>query len=298
MDGRRNFSPDPDAEPRWYPDDRGYDERGRDDRRDERLDDRRDDRSRDDRAYGDDRGYTPTRYADDREYDDGYRVPEPRGAARGYGDPLAYGDSPSGQFSPPLPPPPAAPGAGPESVDLAAESVSRSRRSEAIDRSALQRPVSGGAPGAPSAQLPPPPPPPPVTVPTAPQAGFAQQHAFAAPTTLTAAVPSPSPAAEPGGAVYRSKRPGLAVALVVLTVVFELPVLRLFLTAVTADKIEAAGTLASIFMILGLPMFALGLYGLIGGAAASAPGVRAWSRTPLAYLPIAVLLFLAAALST
>ncbi len=293
MDGRRNFSPDPDAEPRWYPDDRGYDERGRDDRRDERLDDRRDDRSRDDRPYGDDRGYTPTRYADDREYDDGYRVPEPRGAARGYGDPLAYGDSPSGQFSSPLPPPP-----GPE-IDVAAESVSRSRRSEAIDRSALQRPVSGGAPGAPQAQLPPsPPPPPPVTVPTAPQPGFGQQHAFAAPTTLTAAVPPPSAAAEPGGAVYRSKRPGLAVALVVLTVVFELPVLRLFLTAVTADKIEAAGTLASIFMILGLPMFALGLYGLIGGAAASAPGVRAWSRTPLAYLPIAVLLFLAAALST
>ncbi|GAA3187211.1 hypothetical protein [Dactylosporangium siamense] len=291
MDGRRNFSPDPDAEPRWYPDDRGYDERGRDDRRDERLDDRRDDRrderSRDDRAYGDDRGYTPTRYADDREYDDGYRVPEPRGAARGYGDPLPYGDSPSGQFSAPLP-------AGPESVD--AESVSRSRRSEAIDRSALQRPVSGGAPSAPAAQLPPPQ----VTVPTGPpaQAGFGPQNAFAAPTTLTAAVPPPPAAAEPGGAVYRSKRPGLAVALVLLTVVFEVPVLRLFLTAMTADKIEAAGTLASIFMILGLPMFALGLYGLIGGAAASAPGVRAWSRTPLAYLPIAVLLFIAAALST
>ncbi|WP_327005802.1 hypothetical protein OHA72_64540 [Dactylosporangium sp. NBC_01737] len=140
-----------------------------------------------------------------------------------------------------------------------------------------------------------------MTVPTAPQSGFGggQQNAFAAPTTLTAAVPQPSAAAaEPGGAVYRSKRPGLAVALVVLTIVFELPVLRLFLTAVTADKIEAAGTLASIFMILGLPMFALGLYGLIGGAAASAPGVRAWSRTPLAYLPIAVVLFVAAALST
>lgn len=298
MDGRRNFSPDPDAEPRWYPDDRGYDERGRDDRRDERLDDRRDDRPRDERpreerprderGYGDDRGYTPTRYADDRDrdYDDGYRVPEPRGAARGYGDPVAYGDSPSGQFSAPL-----TAGSAPEIVDV--ESVSRSRRSEAIERGALQRPVSGGAPSSPAAPLPPP-----VTVPTAPQAAFGQQHSFAAPTTLTAAVPPPVAAAEPGGAVYRSKRPGLAIALVLLTVVFEVPVLRLFLTAMTADKIEAAGTLASIFMILGLPMFALGLYGLIGGAAASAPGARAWLRTPLAYLPIAVLLFIAAALST
>ncbi|MEV0126973.1 hypothetical protein AB0H83_00680 [Dactylosporangium sp. NPDC050688] len=291
MDGRRNYSPDPDAEPRWYPDDRGYDDRGRDDRRDDRLDER---------GYAEERGYTPTRYAEDRDYDDGYRVPEPRSAARSYGDPLAYGDSPSGVFSAPLP---AGPGAGPELVD-AAESVSRSRRSEAIDRSALQRPVSGGAPGAPVA-----PPPPAVTVPTPPPPSFGQpsqpsqpshQNAFAAPTALTAAVPPPpaAAAAEPGGAVYRSKRPGLAVVLVVLTVVFELPVLRLFLTAVTADKIEAAGTLASIFMILGLPMFALGLYGLIGGAAASAPGVRAWSRTPLAYLPIAVVLFVAAALST
>lgn len=308
MDGRRNFSPDPDADPRWYPDDRGYDERGRDDRRDDRLDDRidgrldgrlddrRDDRSRDDRGYGDDRGYTPTRYADDREYDDGYRVPEPRGAARGYGaDPLAYGDSPSGQFSGPLAAPP---GVGAEIADPAVESVSRSRRSEAIDRSALQRPVSGGAPSAPAASLPPSAVPPPVTVPTVPQGGFGQPHSFAAPTALTAAVPPPSAGPEPGGAVYRSKRPGLAVALVLLTVVFEVPVLRLFLAAMTADEPQAAGTLASIFMILGLPMFALGLYGLIGGAAAAAPGARAWLRTPLAYLPIGVLLFVAAALST
>ncbi|MEV0561290.1 hypothetical protein [Dactylosporangium sp. NPDC050588] len=300
MDGRRNYSPDPDAEPRWYPDDRGYDEPGRGERRD----DRRDDRSRDDRGYGDDRGYTPTRYADEREYDDGYRVPEPRSASRGYGgDPLPYGDSPSGQFSAPLP-------SAPEHPD-AAESVSRSRRSEAIDRSALQRPVSGGAPSAPVSALSSPV----VTVPTvpappaAPQGGYgqqaqqSQQDAFAAPTTLTAAIPPPSAApaaaaAEPGGAVYRSKRPGLAVVLVLLTIVFEVPVLRLFLTAMTADKIEATGTLASIFMILGLPMFALGLYGLIGGAAAAASGARAWLRTPLAYLPIAVLLFIAAALST
>ena len=349
MDGRRNFPPDPDAEPRWYPDDRGYDDRGRDERRDDRARDERGREGRpvDDRGYGDDdRGYTPTRYADERDYGDAYRVPEPRTiSGRGYspdapayGDSPSgvYGDSPSGQFSAPARPgepgsgfarpgepgsgfarpgEPGEPGSGfgVDSGEFTGESVSRSRRSEAIDRSALQRPVSG-APTQPTLPAPASAPPGPGGLGGGPgglgggPGGLGggpggmpggpggAPNSFSAPTTLTAAIPAPS--AEPGGAVYRSKRPGLATALVVLTIVFELPVLRLFFTAATAGKIEAAGTLASIFMLLGLPMFALGLYGLIGGAAAAGPGGRAWLRTPLAYLPVALLLFIAAALST
>lgn len=125
-------------------------------------------------------------------------------------------------------------------------------------------------------------------------------HAFAGPTALTAAVPAPrqyGAGPEVGGAVYQSKRPGLAVALVVLTVLFEVPVLRLFIQAMTASDVPAGATLAGTFMIPALPMFSLGLYGLIGGAAAAAPGVRAWLRTPLAYLPVALLLFVAAGLA-
>jgi hypothetical protein len=124
-------------------------------------------------------------------------------------------------------------------------------------------------------------------------------NAFAAPTALTAAVPAPQQygGGDQGGAVYHSKRPGLAVVLILLAVLFEVPVLRLFLSAMTAKEISAGGTLAGIFMIPALPMFALGLYGLIGGAAAAAPGVRAWLRTPLAYLPVALLLFVAAGLA-
>lgn len=111
------------------------------------------------------------------------------------------------------------------------------------------------------------------------------------PTQMTSQVPSST------GSVYHGKRPGLAILLVVLTVIFELPVLRIFFASVLVSHVNAAGTFSSIFMLLGLPMFALGLYGLIGGAAAAATGARAWLRVPLAYLPVALMLFLAAALA-
>ncbi|WP_433057423.1 hypothetical protein [Dactylosporangium sp. CS-033363] len=366
MDGRRNFPPDPDADSRWYPDGRGYDDRGYDDRAPSDRGRRRDDADRgygdDDRTYGEadrdrdraygeadrdraygeadrdraygeaDRGYTPTRYADEREYDDpGYRVPEPRAASgpsgpSGQSGPSGpartYGDTPSGQF-----PPSALPSrAAGDSGEFSGEYTSRSRRSEAIDRGALQRPVSGGAApnGLAGAQIPglttsgspiqglptitPSGTGPLGAIPTAPVSaapGSGAPHgagssAFAAPTALTAAVPAPQPqqyGGDPGGAVYRSKRPGLAVALVLVTVLFEIPVLRLFIDAMTADQIPAGGTLAGIFMIPALPMFSLGLYGLIGGAAAAAPGIRPWLRAPLCYLPVALLLFMAAGMA-
>jgi hypothetical protein len=104
----------------------------------------------------------------------------------------------------------------------------------------------------------------------------------------------------PGAApsVYLSKRPGLAALLVVLAVAAEIPAFRAFASSALADRIDVGGTFASTFMVLALPLFAMGMYGLIAGAS-TAPGVgaRGWLRTPLAYLPIALLLFLAAALA-
>ena len=362
MDGRRNFSQDPDGEARWYPEERGYDDRGYDERgRDDRP---RDDRGRDEqRGYGvDDRPYRPTRYADERDDAEPYRVPEPRGGGQeprggaqelrgggqeprgsgqgyateppGYDDPsgvygspavsggynngpAGYGDGPSGVFSPGAL---GRPGDGGEPADLSGEFGARTRRSEAIDRSALQRPAALGAAGP--------------TVPAAPMSGAAAfpaggaatfptsgaaafptsgmpggpvsgaplsggptgapPSAFMAPTALTATVPTAQPTVS--GGVYQGKRPGLVTALAVVAVIFEIPVLRLFFTAVTADTPQAGATLAGMFMIPAVPMFAMGLYGLIGGAA-TAPGGRAWLRTPLAYLPVALLLFIAAGLA-
>jgi hypothetical protein len=99
-----------------------------------------------------------------------------------------------------------------------------------------------------------------------------------------------------GDGVYRSRRPALAAVLAVLTVVFEIPAIRVLLTAFSHISIN--GTVAGTFLVLALPMFSLGLYALAGGAAAApGQGVRAWLRTPLAYLPLALILFVAAAVA-
>jgi hypothetical protein len=106
------------------------------------------------------------------------------------------------------------------------------------------------------------------------------------------------PPGSPAPSVYLSKRPALAALLIVLTVVFEIPTFRAFASSAFADQIAVSPTFASMFMAAALPLFAMGLYGLIAGAStAPGAGTRAWLRTPLAYLPISLLLFLASALA-
>jgi hypothetical protein len=101
-----------------------------------------------------------------------------------------------------------------------------------------------------------------------------------------------------GDGVYRSRRPGTAAVLVMVTVIFELVALRLLVAAFFGHPVQLGGSIASAFLALGLPMFGLGLYGLLGGAAATpGAGGRVWLRTPLVYLPVALTLFLAAGLA-
>jgi len=99
-----------------------------------------------------------------------------------------------------------------------------------------------------------------------------------------------------GDGVYRGRRPALAAALAVLTALFEIAFIRVFATSFRASA--AGGTIAGTLMIVALPMFALGMYALAGGAAvATSQGVRPWLRVPLAYLPLGLMLFLVAALA-
>jgi hypothetical protein len=221
----------------------------------------------------------PRWYAEDR----GYSFPQ----QTSYGaDPLT-GTNPSGEWGyndlPPVAPPPAPPVVPPvppapppvspppgvtSTGEMSFEEMSR-RHAEAIDRTQLRRTVE-----------------PPAAPP---------EPSRPAGTTFGSSAAGGAPGGGLG-AVYGGKKPALAALLVVLTVLFELPVLRIFISAAFASHADAPGTISSIFMILGLPMFALGLYGLIGGAAAAGPGARTWLRVPLAYLPVGLVLFMAAAL--
>jgi hypothetical protein len=114
----------------------------------------------------------------------------------------------------------------------------------------------------------------------------------------------PSGSGQPGGSgqrgdgVYRSRQPGTAVAIVVVTALFELIALRLLAVSFLTSKVQVGGSIASSFLVLGLPMFGFGLYGLLSGAAAApGAGVRAWLRPPLVYLPVALALFVTAGLA-
>jgi hypothetical protein len=99
--------------------------------------------------------------------------------------------------------------------------------------------------------------------------------------------------------VYRARRAGVAGLLVVISVVAELFLVRVLLTGEFGSRVDAGTTLAGLFGMTGLPLVAVGLYALVTGAAlAAGPApVRAWLRAPLAYLPVGLILLIAAGLA-
>jgi hypothetical protein len=92
----------------------------------------------------------------------------------------------------------------------------------------------------------------------------------------------------------------LAGALIwVVTVIVAAPVLRILIEGVTAPALSVSGVISSVLLLLGLPVGAIGLYGLVTGArrAYGGPPHHAWLRPPMAYIPIALVLFIAAGLA-
>ncbi|HET8684651.1 MAG TPA: hypothetical protein VFM54_22690 [Micromonosporaceae bacterium] len=101
------------------------------------------------------------------------------------------------------------------------------------------------------------------------------------------------------GGVYRTRRTTMAIPIWVGAALLALPVLRLLLDSAFGSPLSAAGVISGIFALIGLPLVAAGLYGVLTGALRmpDAPGALAWLRVPAVYLPIGLVLFLAAGLA-
>jgi hypothetical protein len=185
-----------------------------------------------------------------------------------------------------------------------AEPVEARFHTEPIDRAALRRapvPPQAGPPLAPPVPGPPPMPGPPLQPPPL------QPPALSGPPgPIGGGMPGPIGQSGPtmtveqvGGAIYRTRHTGVAILLVVVAIVAELLTARMLFVGEFGHPFQPAAVLAGIFTMSGVPLTTIGLYGLVTGAAAAAgpaPG-RAWLRTPLAFLPVGLVLILAGALA-
>lgn len=118
--------------------------------------------------------------------------------------------------------------------------------------------------------------------------------AFNEPTSVVPPVSRFQPEPRQKDSVYRTKRPVAAIVIGIVTAVLMVPaVLLLVEVSFAADRV-ASGVVPAVLLILGLPLTGAGLYSLAAGAPT---GPEAWLRTPFVYLPVGLVVLLAAGLA-
>jgi hypothetical protein len=116
------------------------------------------------------------------------------------------------------------------------------------------------------------------------------------PTTRAPATPAPVPVPTN---IYRARRPGVAVLLVIPAVVVGVLLVRALVIAALEDPMALGGFIASVCALVSLPFLVAGVYGLVSGAAHGAEhyGFKVWARPPLAYLLVGLAFVVAAAIA-
>ena len=99
----------------------------------------------------------------------------------------------------------------------------------------------------------------------------------------------------PADSVYRARRPVSAVVTAVVTVLLMVPAILLLVQVTFVDDPGVRGIVPAVLLTLGLPLTGIGLVGLAAGSGPT--GRDAWLRLPVAYLPVGLLLLLAAGLA-
>ncbi|MFI5931261.1 hypothetical protein [Actinoplanes sp. NPDC051494] len=118
-------------------------------------------------------------------------------------------------------------------------------------------------------------------------------ESFNEPTSMVPLTAGVRPPSAPES-VYNASRPVSAVVFAVVTVILLVPAVLLLVQATFVDDPSAAGVVPAVLLTLGLPLTGTGLYSLAAGGRANTR--EAWLRPPLAYLPVGLLLLLAAGL--
>jgi hypothetical protein len=124
------------------------------------------------------------------------------------------------------------------------------------------------------------------------------------PLPTTSLPTSPSPQAGPPSApaptnIYRARRPGVAILLVIPAIAVGLLMIRALAISGFGVTFQVGGIIASVCGLASLPFLVAGLYGLVTGAAHGAEhyGFKIWARPPLAYLVVGLAFVLAAGLA-